>query len=113
MKNHSFEQRQLLRKIRKNKIERRNNRINIVGMFLLVGLLFSSGLYIKSNVPRECSIYSIDENVLTVRHPKNNNLYKLEVSDPQNYEEDTIVTVVFDELTTDNRWMAIKIKEDK
>lgn len=113
MKNHSFEQRQLLRKIRKNKIERRHNRIKIVGMFLLVGLLFSSGLYIKGNVPRECAIHSIDKNVLTVRHPKNNNLYKLEVSDPQNYKEDTMITVVFDEITTDNRWMAIKIKEDK
>ena len=98
MKNHSFEQRQLLRKIRKNKIERRNKRIFGVIAFIVALSIFIIPLHMKANTPRECIIHSVEGNTVIVRHP-NDKLYSFTTDTPEQFEEDTMITVVFDELT--------------
>lgn len=106
-RNYSFEQRRLLRKIRKNKKERRNRRILGILGFVLITVLVFTPLYMKTNTTRECAIHSIEGNTVIVRHP-NDNLYSFTTNTPELFKEDTMITVVFDELTDWDKNYIIK-----
>lgn len=107
MENYSFEQKQLLREIKRNKKERRNKRILGIFAFILVLGLFITPLYMKANKARECAIHSIEGNTIIVRHP-NDKLYSFTTDTPEMFKEDTMITVVFDELTDWDKNYVIK-----
>ena len=96
-RNHSLEGKRTFRQIQKNKRERRNKRIFGVIAFILASILFITSLYMKANKSRECTIHSIEGNIIVVRHP-NDKLYSFTTDTPEQFEKDTIITVVFDEL---------------
>ena len=106
-RNHSLESKMALRRIQNNKRERRNKRILGVIAFFLGVSLFVTPLYIKANNPRECVIHSIEGDVIIVRHP-NDKLYSFTTDAPDQFEEDTIITVIFNELTDWDKNYIIK-----
>ena len=106
-RNHSLESKMALRRIQKNKRERRNKRIFGVIAFILASILFITPLYMKANKLRECTIHSIEGNIIVVRHP-NDKLYSFITDTPKQFEEDTMITVIFDELTDWNKHYYIK-----
>lgn len=97
-RNHSLESKMALRRIQKNKRERRNKRIFSVIAFVIALGLFITPLYMKANKARECAIHSIEGNTIIVRHP-NDKLYSFTTDTPKQFEKDTMITVIFDELT--------------
>ena len=109
MKNYTFEQKQLLKEQQRKRKERRNKRILGLLTFIIASLLITP-LYMKANRIRECAIYSIEDNIIVVRHP-NDKLYSFTVNNPELFEEDTMITVIFDELTDwDKNYIAKGVK---
>lgn len=109
-RNHSIESKMTLRRIQKNKRERRNKRILGVIAFVIALGLFLTPLYMKANKARECAIHSIEGNTIIVRHP-NDKLYSFTTDNPEVFEEDTVITVIFDELTDwDKNYIAKGVK---
>lgn len=106
-RNHSLEGKRTFRQIQKNKRERRNKRIFGVIAFILASVLFITPLHLKANIYRECSIHSIEGNVIVVRHP-NDKLYSFTTDTPELFEEDTMITVIFNELTDWDKNYIIK-----
>lgn len=97
-RNHSIEGKRTFRQIQKNKRERRNKRIFGVIAFIVALSIFIIPLHMKANKARECAIHSIEGNTIIVRHP-NDKLYSFTTDTPEQFEEDTMITVIFDELT--------------
>lgn len=109
-KNYSFEGRIFLREVQRKKKERRNKRILWVIAFISILALLITPLYIKANKLRECAIHSIEGNTVVVRHP-NDKLYSFTTDNPEKFEEDTMITVIFDELTDwDKHYIIKKVK---
>lgn len=109
-RNYSLESKMALRRIQNNKRERRNKRIFDVVAFILSSVLFIAPLYMKANKARECAIHSIEGNTIIVRHP-NDKLYSFTTDTPEQFEEDTMITVIFDELTDwDKNYIAKGVK---
>ena len=97
-RNYSLEQKQWLKEHKIKMRERRNKRIFGVIAFILASILFIAPLYMKANKIRKCAIHSIKGNTIVIRHP-NDKLYSFITDTPEQFEEDTIITVIFDELT--------------
>jgi len=106
-KNYSFEGRRFLREVQRKKRERRNKRILGVIVFISILALLITPLYVKSNRTRECAIHSIEGNTIIIRHP-NDKLYSFTTDNPEQFEEDTMITVIFDELTDWDKNYIIK-----
>lgn len=107
MKNYTFEQKQLLKKIRKNKKERRmENYRNVCIAILLIGII-ATPIYCKANRVRKCIVYSVLENKITVQHP-NGCLYSFITDNSEQFKENEIITVIFDEFTDWNKNYYIK-----
>ncbi len=107
MKNYTLEQKQLLKEHRRKRKERRNKRILGVLTFIIIASLLITPLHLKANIYRECSIHSIEGNVIVVRHP-NDKLYSFITDTPEIFEEDTMITVIFNELTDWDKNYIIK-----
>lgn len=101
-RNYSLEQKKLLKEHKIKMRERRNKRIMGIVAFIVISSLLITPLCIKANKPRECAIHSIEGNTVIVRHP-NDNLYSFTTDTPEQFEEDTMITVIFDELTNWNK----------
>lgn len=106
-RNYSLEQKQLIKEHRRKRKERRNKRIFGVIAFVIALGLFLTPLYMKANKARECVIHSVEGNTVIVRHP-NDKLYSFTTDTPKVFEKDTIITVVFDELTDWDKNYIIK-----
>ena len=106
-RNHSFEQKRMLKEHEKRRKERRNKRIIGIIAFIIVTTLFITPLYIKANKQRLCTIHSIEDNRIIVRHP-NNKLYGFITDKPEFFKEDMEITVIFDELTDWDKNYKIK-----
>lgn len=108
-RNYSLEQKQWLKEQQRKRKERRNKRIFGVIAFILTSVLFITPLHLKANKARECVIHSVEGNTVVVRHP-NDKLYSFTTDIPEQFEEDTMITVVFDELTDWEDYIAKGVK---
>ena len=102
---------QILQMQNKRRKERRRKNIIEVISFVLIAGIITIPLYNKANKERICSVYSVSENSITVRHP-NGLLYDFYTDNPKQFEEDIVITVIFNELTDWEKNYTIKsIKE--
>ena len=85
-KNYSFEQKRMLKEQQRKRKERRNKRIIGMISLIIVVTLFITPLHIKANKERVCTIHSIENNRVIVRHP-NNKLYGFITDKPEFYEK--------------------------
>lgn len=109
-RNYSLEQKRLLKEHRRKRKERRNKRIMSIIAFIVISSLLITPLYIKANQPRECTIHSIEGNTIIIRHP-NNKFYSFTTDTPEKFKEDTIITVIFNELTDwDKNYIIKRVK---
>jgi hypothetical protein len=106
-KNHSFEQKRMLKEQQRKRKERRKNRIISVISFVVILYFLISPLYSKANKERVCTIHSIEDNRVIVRHP-NNKLYSFITDKPEFFKEDIEITVIFNELTDWDKNYKIK-----
>lgn len=109
-RNHSLESKMALRRIQNNKRERRNKRIFGIIAFIVALSIFIIPLHMKANTPRECIIHSVEGNTVIIRHP-NDKLYSFTTDTPEQFEKNTVITVIFDELTDwDKNYIAKGVK---